>query len=161
MVARPPGADAAGLAFDALQRARADGTDLLLIDTAGRLHNKAALMDELAKVVRVLRKLDPDAPHDVLLVLDATDRARTRAAQVETFASMVPVSGLVVTKLDGTARGGVVVALAQRFGLPVHAHRRRRGRRRPAAVRCAGLRRRAAGPGNGNELTLACALRAS
>jgi fused signal recognition particle receptor len=120
VVAKPTGADAAGLAFDALQQARTDGTDVLLIDTAGRLHNKAALMDELAKVVRVLRKLDADAPHDVLLVLDATTGQNVRA-QVETFASMVPISGLVVTKLDGTARGGVVVALARQFGLPVHA----------------------------------------
>jgi fused signal recognition particle receptor len=120
VIARPPGADAAGLAFDALQKARADGTDVLLIDTAGRLHNKAVLMDELAKVVRVLRKVDPDAPHDVLLVLDATTGQNARA-QVETFAAMVPISGLVVTKLDGTARGGVVVALARQFGLPVHA----------------------------------------
>jgi fused signal recognition particle receptor len=120
VVARPPGADAAGLAFDALQKARADGTDVLLIDTAGRLHNKAVLMDELAKVVRVLRKQDPEAPHDVLLVLDATTGQNARA-QVETFKSMVPITGLIVTKLDGTARGGVVVALARQFGLPVHA----------------------------------------
>jgi fused signal recognition particle receptor len=120
VVAKPAGADAAGLAFDALQQARADGTDVLLIDTAGRLHNKAVLMDELAKVVRVLKKLDADAPHDVLLVLDATTGQNARN-QVETFASMVPISGLVVTKLDGTARGGVVVALARQFGLPVHA----------------------------------------
>jgi fused signal recognition particle receptor len=120
VVTRPPGSDAAGLAFDALQRARADGVDVLVIDTAGRLHNKAALMDELAKVVRVLKKLDPDAPHDVVLVLDATTGQNARA-QVETFKSMVPVTGLVVTKLDGTAKGGVVVALAKEFGLPVHA----------------------------------------
>ena len=86
VVKRPPGADAAGLAFDALQQARAEGADVLLIDTAGRLHNKAALMDELAKVVRVLSKLDPDAPHDVLLVLDATTGQNART-QVETFAS--------------------------------------------------------------------------
>jgi fused signal recognition particle receptor len=120
VIARPPGSDAAGLAFDALQRARAEGIDVLLIDTAGRLHNKAALMDELAKVVRVLRKLDPDAPHDVVLVLDATTGQNARA-QVETFRSMVPITGLVVTKLDGTAKGGVVVSLAKEFGLPVHA----------------------------------------
>jgi fused signal recognition particle receptor len=118
VVKRPPGADAAGLAFDALKRAQAEGADVLLIDTAGRLHNKAALMDELAKVVRVLRKLDPDAPHDTLLVLDATTGQNARV-QVETFSSMVPITGLVVTKLDGTARGGVVVALAKQFGLPV------------------------------------------
>jgi fused signal recognition particle receptor len=120
VIARPPGSDAAGLAFDALQRARAEGIDVLLIDTAGRLHNKAALMDELAKVVRVLRKLDPDAPHDLVLVLDATTGQNARA-QVETFRSMVPITGLVVTKLDGTAKGGVVVSLAKEFGLPVHA----------------------------------------
>ena len=91
---------------------------MLLIDTAGRLHNKQALMDELAKVVRVLNKLDPTAPHEVLLVLDATTGQNARN-QVETFRAMVPVSGLAVTKLDGTARGGVVVALANQFGLPV------------------------------------------
>ncbi len=120
VIARPAGADAAGLAFDALQRARAEQADVLLIDTAGRLHNKAALMDELAKVVRVLKKLDPEAPHHTLLVLDATTGQNARN-QVETFAQMVPITGLIVTKLDGTARGGVVVALARRFGLPVHA----------------------------------------
>ncbi|HEX6112921.1 MAG TPA: signal recognition particle-docking protein FtsY [Geminicoccaceae bacterium] len=118
VVKRPPGADAAGLAFDALKQAQAEGADVLLIDTAGRLHNKAALMDELAKVVRVLRKLDPEAPHDTLLVLDATTGQNARN-QVETFSEMVPITGLVVTKLDGTARGGVVVALARQFGLPV------------------------------------------
>jgi fused signal recognition particle receptor len=118
VIRRPPGADAAGLAFDALKQARAESADVLLIDTAGRLHNKAALMDELAKVVRVLKKLDPAAPHGVLLVLDATTGQNART-QVETFSSMVPITGLVVTKLDGTARGGVVVALAKQFGLPV------------------------------------------
>ncbi len=115
-----PGADAAGLAYEALQRARREGFDVLLIDTAGRLHNKQALMDELAKIVRVLKKLDPEAPHDVVLVLDATT-GQNAHNQVETFRAMVDVTGLVVTKLDGTARGGVVVALARRFGLPVHA----------------------------------------
>ena len=114
------GADPAGLAFTALERARADGADLLLIDTAGRLHNRQALMDELKKLVRVIKKLDPDAPHDTLLVLDATV-GQNAHAQVETFKEMVAISGLVVTKLDGTAKGGVVVALARRFGLPVHA----------------------------------------
>ncbi|HZA65715.1 MAG TPA: signal recognition particle-docking protein FtsY [Geminicoccaceae bacterium] len=118
VVKRPPGADAAGLAFDALKQAQADGADVLLIDSAGRLHNKAALMDELAKVVRVLKKLDAAAPHDVLLVLDATTGQNART-QVETFSAMVPITGLVVTKLDGTARGGVVVALARQFGVPV------------------------------------------
>jgi fused signal recognition particle receptor len=120
VVQRPTGADAAGLAYEALERARADGADMLLIDTAGRLHNKQVLMDELAKIVRVLKKLDPSAPHDCLLVLDATT-GQNAHAQVETFKSMVPLTGLVVTKLDGSARGGVVVALARRFGLPVHA----------------------------------------
>ena len=118
VIKRPPGADAAGLAFDALKQAQLEGADVLLIDTAGRLHNKAALMDELAKVVRVLKKLDPAAPHDVLLVLDATTGQNARS-QVETFSAMVPITGLVVTKLDGTARGGIVVALARQFGLPV------------------------------------------
>jgi fused signal recognition particle receptor len=120
VVAGNEGADAAGLAFDALKDARAAGVDVLLIDTAGRLHNKQALMDELAKVVRVLKKLDPTAPHQTLLVLDATV-GQNAHSQVEIFKSMVDITGLVVTKLDGTARGGVVVALAKRFGLPVHA----------------------------------------
>ncbi|WGF86965.1 signal recognition particle-docking protein FtsY [Marinivivus vitaminiproducens] len=120
VVSRPTGADAAGLAFDALERARAENVDVLLIDTAGRLHNKANLMDELAKVVRVIRKLDASAPHSCVLVLDATT-GQNAHAQVETFKTMVPVTGLIVTKLDGTAKGGVVVALARRFGLPVHA----------------------------------------
>jgi fused signal recognition particle receptor len=118
VIKRRPGADASGLAFDALKQAQTEGADVLLIDTAGRLHNKAALMDELAKVVRVLKKLDPAAPHDVLLVLDATTGQNARI-QVETFSTMVPITGLVVTKLDGTARGGVVVALAKQFGIPV------------------------------------------
>jgi fused signal recognition particle receptor len=120
VIKRPPGADAAGLAFDALKQARVEAADVLMIDTAGRLHNKQALMDELAKVVRVLKKVDPEAPHETLLVLDATTGQNART-QVETFRDMVPVSGLVVTKLDGTARGGVVVALARQFGLPVRA----------------------------------------
>jgi fused signal recognition particle receptor len=108
------------LAFDALTRAKADQADVLLIDTAGRLHNKAALMEELRKVIRVLRKQDPTAPHSVLLVLDATT-GQNALEQVRIFKDMVEVTGLVVTKLDGTARGGVVVALAEAFGLPVHA----------------------------------------
>ncbi len=120
VVSGKPGADAAGLAYEALEKARAAGTDVLLIDTAGRLHNKAGLMDELLKVQRVLRKLDPGAPHDCLLVLDATT-GQNALAQVQTFKEMVAVTGLIVTKLDGTARGGVLVALADRFGLPVHA----------------------------------------
>lgn len=114
------GADPAGLAFDALEQARAQGADLLLIDTAGRLHNKQALMDELRKIVRVLKKVDPEAPHDTVLVLDATT-GQNAHNQVEIFKSMVDLSGLIVTKLDGTAKGGVVVALARRFGLPIHA----------------------------------------
>jgi fused signal recognition particle receptor len=113
-------ADAAGLAFDALTRARAEGADVLLIDTAGRLHNKAALMDELRKIVRVLRRQDETAPHSVLLVLDATT-GQNAVQQVRVFKGMVDVTGLVVTKLDGSARGGIVVALAETFGLPVHA----------------------------------------
>jgi fused signal recognition particle receptor len=112
------GADPAGLAFDALERARADGADLLMIDTAGRLQNKQALMDELGKIVRVLKKVDPEAPHDVVLVLDATT-GQNAHAQVETFLSLSPVDALVVTKLDGSAKGGVLVALAEKFKLPV------------------------------------------
>jgi fused signal recognition particle receptor len=114
------GADPAGLAFEALERARAQGADLLVIDTAGRLQNKQGLMDELRKIVRVLKKLDPEAPHDTVLVLDATT-GQNAHSQVEIFRDMVDVTGLIVTKLDGTAKGGVVVALARRFGLPIHA----------------------------------------
>ncbi|TXN49583.1 signal recognition particle-docking protein FtsY, partial [Methylobacterium sp. WL18] len=113
------GADAAGLAFDALKQATAAGTDVLLIDTAGRLQNKAGLMAELEKIVRVLRKQDPDAPHATILVLDATV-GQNAISQVELFSQAAPVSGLVMTKLDGTARGGILVALAAKFGLPVH-----------------------------------------
>ena len=120
VVATAPGADAAGLAYEALETARGEGDDVLLIDTAGRLHNRAELMAELEKVVRVIRKLDPAAPHDCLLVLDATT-GQNAHAQVETFKELVEISGLVITKLDGSARGGVLVALAERFGLPVHA----------------------------------------
>ena len=120
VVAKAPGADASGLAYEALERARSEGVDLLLIDTAGRLHNKADLMAELQKIIRVLKKLDPEAPHDCLLVLDATT-GQNAHAQVETFKQLVQVTGLIVTKLDGSARGGVLVALAERFGLPVHA----------------------------------------
>ncbi len=120
VVAGATEADPAGLAFDALTQARADGADVLLIDTAGRLHNKSALMEELRKIIRVLRKQDPSAPHSVLLVLDATT-GQNALEQVRVFRDMVDVTGLVVTKLDGSARGGVVVALAEAFGLPVHA----------------------------------------
>jgi fused signal recognition particle receptor len=120
VVARDTGADAAGLAYDALLKARKEGADLLLIDTAGRLHNKNDLMAELQKIQRVLRKLDDNAPHDVILVLDATT-GQNALQQVGTFKELVEVTGLVVTKLDGSARGGVLVALAEKFGLPVHA----------------------------------------
>jgi fused signal recognition particle receptor len=120
VIAGPPNADAAGLAFDALTKATADNADVLLIDTAGRLHNKAALMDELAKIIRVLRKQDETAPHSVLLVLDATT-GQNAIQQVKIFKELVDITGLVVTKLDGSARGGIVVALAEAFGLPVHA----------------------------------------
>ncbi len=120
VVACQTGADAAGLAFDALEQARAEDVDVLLIDTAGRLQNRKDLMAELEKIVRVLRKLDDTAPHSVVLVMDATI-GQNAHSQVEIFKEMVDVSGLIVTKLDGSARGGVVVALAERFGLPVHA----------------------------------------
>ncbi len=116
----PEGSDPASLAFDAMGRAQADGADILMIDTAGRLQNRQDLMEELAKIVRVIRKKDPDAPHNTLLVLDATT-GQNALNQVETFQKLADVSGLVMTKLDGTARGGVLVALADRFGLPIHA----------------------------------------
>jgi len=120
VISRPEGADAAALAYDAIAEARAAGADLLLIDTAGRLHNKAQLMDELAKMLRVMQKIEPTAPHDVVLVLDATV-GQNAHSQVDVFRNLVQVSGLVLTKLDGTAKGGVLVALAEKFGLPVHA----------------------------------------
>jgi len=113
------GADAAGLAFEALQKAKADGIDVLLIDTAGRLQNKANLMAELTKIVRVVQKIDPTAPHDTLLVLDATT-GQNAHSQVDLFRQAANITGLVMTKLDGTARGGVMVALAERTGLPIH-----------------------------------------
>ena len=119
VVSGAQGADAAGLAFEALKRARAEGIDVLLIDTAGRLQNKAGLMAELEKTVRVIGKFDAEAPHATLLVLDATV-GQNALSQVELFAQAAPVTGLVMTKLDGTARGGILVALARRFGLPVH-----------------------------------------
>ena len=118
VVARPGGGDPAGLAFDALERARADGIDVLMIDTAGRLQNKAHLMAELQKIDRVLKKLDPRAPHSRLLVLDATT-GQNALNQVDVFREAIAVDGLVMTKLDGTAKGGVLVALARRFGVPV------------------------------------------
>lgn len=119
VLTRPQGSDAAGLAFDALQEARANGTDVLLIDTAGRLQNKAGLMAELEKIVRVMKKQDETAPHATLLVLDATV-GQNAVSQVELFQKAAGVTGLVMTKLDGTARGGILVALAAKFGLPVH-----------------------------------------
>ena len=120
VVAKDTGADAAGLAYDALVAAKAEGADLLLIDTAGRLQNKTDLMAELQKILRVIRKLDPEAPHSTLLVLDATT-GQNAHSQVEIFKAMCNVSGLIVTKLDGSAKGGVLVALAEKFKLPVHA----------------------------------------
>jgi len=120
VVAGEQNGDPAALAYDAMQQARASNVDVLLIDTAGRLHNKTDLMAELKKIVRVIQKVDPDAPHEVLLVLDATT-GQNAHAQVETFRDLVNVSGLIVTKLDGTARGGVIVGLADHFALPIYA----------------------------------------
>jgi fused signal recognition particle receptor len=119
VMAREPGADAAGLAFDALAAAKTQGVDIVLVDTAGRLQNRAELMGELEKMVRVMRKVDAAAPHAVLLVLDATV-GQNALNQVEIFGKIAGVTGLVMTKLDGTARGGILVAIAARFGLPVH-----------------------------------------
>ena len=119
VIARPQGSDAAGLAFDAITAAKTAGTDVLLIDTAGRLQNKAELMGELEKVVRVIKKVDVNAPHAVLLVLDATV-GQNALSQVEAFHRTAGVTGLVMTKLDGTARGGILVALAEKYKLPVH-----------------------------------------
>jgi fused signal recognition particle receptor len=120
VVARNVGSDSSGLAYEALDAAKKGGHDVLLIDTAGRLQNKQVLMEELEKMIRVLRKLDPSAPHDVLLVLDATT-GQNALSQVEVFREKAGVTGLVMTKLDGTARGGILVAIAAKFGLPVHA----------------------------------------
>lgn len=119
-MARPTGADASGLAFDAIKEAKADGTDIVFIDTAGRLQNKAYLMDELDKIVRVIKKQDETAPHAVLLVLDATT-GQNAMAQADIFTKVAGVTGIIMTKLDGTARGGILVAIAERFKLPVHA----------------------------------------
>jgi fused signal recognition particle receptor len=119
IVAREQGADAAGLAFDAINAARADGADVLLMDTAGRLQNRTELMNELEKVIRVMKKVDSEAPHAVLLVLDATV-GQNALSQVEIFGRIAGVTGLVMTKLDGTARGGILVAIAEKFALPVH-----------------------------------------
>jgi fused signal recognition particle receptor len=120
VIARAVGADASGLAFDALMEAMDKGMDVLLLDTAGRLQNKQGLMDELEKVIRVLRKLDPTAPHDCVLVLDATT-GQNALSQVEVFREKAGVSGVVMTKLDGTARGGILVAIAAKHRIPVHA----------------------------------------
>ena len=119
VVAREQGSDAAGLAFEAIEAARAAKADVLLMDTAGRLQNRAELMAELEKIIRVMKKLDAAAPHAVLLVLDATV-GQNALSQVETFGRVAGVTGLVMTKLDGTARGGILVAIAERFALPVH-----------------------------------------
>jgi len=119
VIAREPGSDAAGLVFDAIAAARKEGADVLLVDTAGRLQNRAELMSELEKVVRVIGKAAPGAPHAVLLVLDATV-GQNALSQVEIFEKMAGVTGLVMTKLDGTARGGILVAIAEKFRLPVH-----------------------------------------
>jgi fused signal recognition particle receptor len=120
VVAREVGGDSSGLAFDALRQAQVAGADVLLLDTAGRLQNKQVLMEELEKVTRVLKKVDPSAPHDVVLVLDATT-GQNALQQVEVFRDRAGVTGLIMTKLDGTARGGILVAIAAKFGLPVHA----------------------------------------
>jgi fused signal recognition particle receptor len=119
VIAREAGADAAGLVFDAVRAAKERGVDVLLIDTAGRLQNRSELMDELHKVVRVMKKIDASAPHAVLLVLDATV-GQNALSQVEIFSKVVGVTGLVMTKLDGTARGGILVAIAAKFKVPVH-----------------------------------------
>ncbi len=114
------GGDAAGIVYDAVKHATATGIDVLIVDTAGRLQNKSELMDELAKIRRVLGRLNPEAPHDVVLVLDATN-GQNALSQIETFREMAGVTGLVMTKLDGTARGGVLVAAAEKYGMPIHA----------------------------------------
>jgi fused signal recognition particle receptor len=119
VVAKEIGSDAAGLAFEAFEKARADGFDVLLIDTAGRLQNKAGLMAELEKMVRVLKKLDQTAPHSAILVLDATT-GQNAVAQAEVFRDTAKITGVVMTKLDGTARGGILVSIAEKFDLPVH-----------------------------------------
>ena len=119
VIAKAAGADAAGLVYEAMEKAKVSGADVLLIDTAGRLQNKAGLMAELEKIVRVIKKLDPGAPHATLLVLDATT-GQNAINQVEGFQGVVPLTGLVMTRLDGTAKGGILAALALKFGLPVH-----------------------------------------
>lgn len=119
VMTRPTGADASGLAFDAVAKAQETGTDVVIIDTAGRLQNRAELMDELEKIIRVIKKRDPQAPHATLLTLDATT-GQNALNQVEIFGQKAGVTGLVMTKLDGTARGGILVAIARKFGLPIH-----------------------------------------
>jgi fused signal recognition particle receptor len=119
VVSRQQGADAAGLAFDAIADAKAEGADVLIMDTAGRLQNRKELMDELEKVIRVMRKVDPEAPHASLLVIDATV-GQNAMSQVEIFGRVAGVTGLVMTKLDGTARGGILVAISEKYKLPVH-----------------------------------------
>jgi fused signal recognition particle receptor len=119
VIASTPGGDAASLAFDAVSQAKREGADVVIVDTAGRLQNRAELMDELEKIVRVMKKVDAQAPHAVLLVLDATV-GQNALSQVELFQKTAGVTGLVMTKLDGTARGGILVAIAQKFGLPIH-----------------------------------------
>jgi len=119
IVAKEPGADAAGLAFEAFEKARAENYDVLLIDTAGRLQNKAGLMAELEKVIRVIKKMDATVPHNTILVLDATT-GQNAINQVEVFRDIAKITGAVMTKLDGTARGGILVSLAEKFDLPIH-----------------------------------------
>jgi fused signal recognition particle receptor len=120
VIAGPEGSDSSAIVFDGVKRATAEGIDTLVVDTAGRLQNKTGLMDELAKIRRVLGRLNPEAPHDVVLVLDATT-GQNALNQIEVFREVAGVTGLVMTKLDGTARGGVLVAAAETFGLPIHA----------------------------------------
>jgi len=119
VVAKETGADAAGLAYEAYERARNEGYDVLLVDTAGRLQNKAGLMAELEKMVRVIKKIDPAAPHNAILVLDATT-GQNAVAQAEVFRESAKISGVIMTKLDGTARGGILVSIAEKFDLPIH-----------------------------------------
>jgi fused signal recognition particle receptor len=120
VIAGPEGGDSSAIVFDGVRKATAEGIDVLIVDTAGRLQNKKDLMDELAKIRRVLGRLNPEAPHDVVLVLDATT-GQNALSQIEIFREVAGVTGLVMTKLDGTARGGILVAAADRFGLPIHA----------------------------------------
>jgi len=120
VIAGPEGGDSSAIVFDGVKKATAEGIDVLIVDTAGRLHNKKDLMDELAKIRRVLGRLNPEAPHDVVLVLDATT-GQNALSQIEIFKEVAGVTGLVMTKLDGTARGGILVAAAEKFGLPIHA----------------------------------------